>query len=96
MRIQEQFVAACVQGDDEEARDLFFANWDEIDVNETDDVSVHFSWILQFPSHIIIKFQKQSSIVLRASMYGHFFVVQWLVEVAGAELDLQNEVTHIY
>ncbi len=41
MRIQEQFVAACVQGDDEEARDLFFANWDEIDVNEVDDVSVH-------------------------------------------------------
>lgn len=30
---------------------------------------------------------------MRASMYGHFFVVQWLVEVAGAELDLQNDVS---
>jgi hypothetical protein len=43
MKVQEQFVRACIEGYDEEARDLFFANWDEIDVNEVDDVRMHTS-----------------------------------------------------
>lgn len=48
MKIQERFVKACIEGDDEEARDLFFANWDEIDVNEVDDVSsIHFCQLSQ-------------------------------------------------
>jgi hypothetical protein len=31
---------------------------------------------------------------VRAATYGHFLVVQWLVEVVGVELDIQNDVSH--